>query len=122
MARLFLGAVDKVRGGLKRRPPSTLKAGTELANLLTSLRNHRHRSAYPSPRHGGSPLSRGGSESAHKVLCPVRLNRSGAWGYVAKGNHLLALRCAKYKGPFARVLGRYQQKILTKSQQKNVKK
>jgi len=51
-----------------------------------------------------------------------RIQRSGAWGYVANGNHMLALRCAKYNGTFARVFGRYQQTILAKSQQKNVKK
>jgi hypothetical protein len=52
----------------------------------------------------------------------VRLKRSGAWWYVANGNHMLALRCAKYNGTFDRVFGRYQQKVLAKLQQKNVKK
>ncbi len=120
--RLFVSAVDKGMRGLKRMPPSALKAGTELDNLLTYLRNHRHRIAYRSQRHGGYPLSSGGIESAHKFICHVRLKRSGAWWYVANGNHMLALRCAKYTGTFARVFGRYQQTILAKSQQKNIKK
>jgi len=122
MARLFLGEGDKVRGGLKRMQPSALKAGTEITNLLTYLCNHRHRIAYRSQRHGGYPLSSGGIESAHKFICHVRLKRSGAWWYVANGNHMLALRCAKYNGTFNRVFGRYQQTILAKSQEKNVKK
>jgi uncharacterized protein UPF0236 len=122
MARLFLGEVNKVIGGLKRLQPSTLKAGTEIANLITYLRNHRHRIAYRSQRHSGYPLSSGGIESAHKFICHVRLKRSGAWWYVANGNHMLALRCAKYNGTFDRVFGRYQQAILAKSQQKKLKK
>jgi len=122
MTRLFVGEVDKVMGGLKRMPPSALKAGTEIDNLLIYLRTHRHRIAYRSQRHGGYPLSSGGIESAHKFICHVRLKRSGAWWYVANGNHMLALRCAKYNGTFDRVFGRYQQTILAKSQQKNVKK
>src|SRR5712692_6614593 len=121
MTRLFRGEVDKVMGGLKRMQPA-LKAGTELDNLLTYLRTHRPRSAYRSQRHGGYPLSSGGIESAHKFICHVRLKRSGAWWYVANGNHMLALRCAKYNGTFDRVFGRYQQTILAKSQQKNIKK
>ena len=67
-------------------------------------------------------MSSGGIESAHKFICHVRSNRSGAWWYVANGNHMLALRCATYNGTFDRVVGRYQQKILAQSPQKNVKK
>jgi len=122
MARLFLGEVDKVIGGLKRMRPSAVKAGPEVDTLITYLRNNCHRSAYRSQRQGGYPLSSGGIESAHQFICHVRLTRSGAWWYVADGNHMLALRCAKYHGTFERVFGRYQQKILAKPQQKNVKK
>jgi len=122
LAKLFMGEVDKVIGGLKRMRPSAVKAGPEIDNLITYLRNNRHRIAYRSQRQGGYPLSSGGIESAHKFICHVRLKRSGAWWYVANGNHMLALRCAKYNGTFDRVFGHYQQKILAKSQQKNVKK
>ena len=65
---------------------------------------------------------RGGIASAHKFICHARLTRSGAWGYVANSNPMLALRCAKYNGTCARVFARYRQKILEQSQQKNVKK
>ncbi|MBI3301811.1 MAG: ISKra4 family transposase [Deltaproteobacteria bacterium] len=122
MARLFMGEVDRVIGGLKRMQPATVKAGAEINNLITYLQNNRHRVHYGSRRKGGYPLSSGGIESAHKFICHVRLKRSGAWWYVANGNHMLALRCAKYNGTFERVFERYQQKVLEKSRQKSVKK
>jgi hypothetical protein len=122
MARLFSGEVNKVIGGLKRMRPTTLAAGAEINTLITYLQNNRHRLAYRAHRRGGYPLSSGGIESAHKFICHARLKRSGAWWYVANGNHMLALRCAKYNGTFARVFARYRQSRLTKSQQKHVKK
>src|SRR5262249_15251176 len=111
MARLFMGEVNKVMGSLKRMQPATVKAGAEIANLVTYLQNHRHRINYGSQRRGGYPLSSGGIESAHKFICHVRLKRSGAWWYVANGNHMLALRCAKYNGTFERVFERYRQQM-----------
>jgi hypothetical protein len=45
----------------------------------------------------------GGIESANKFISRVRLKRSGAWWYVEQANMMLALRCAKYNGTFARV-------------------
>jgi hypothetical protein len=122
MARLFVGEVDRVRGGLKRMQPATIKAGAEINNLLTYLQNNRHRVHYGAQRKGGYPLSRGGIESAHKFICHVRLKRSGAWWYVTNGNHMLALRCAKYNGTFERVFDRYRQKVLEKSRQNDPKK
>ena len=122
VARLFLGEVDKGIGGLKRRRPSAVKAGAEIDNLITSLRTNRHRISYRSQRQGGYPLSSSGIESAHKFICHVRRNRSGAWWSVANGNHMLALHRATYNGTFDHVFGRYQQKILAQSPQKNVKK
>jgi len=103
MARLFMGEVNPVIGGLRRMEPSTVKAGAEIDNLITYLQNNRPRISYGSQRKGGYPLSSGGIESAHKFICHVRLKRSGAWWYVANGNHMLALRCAKYNGTFERV-------------------
>ena len=73
-------------------------------------------------RRAGYPVGSGGSESANKFICHARLKRSSAWWYVANSNHMLALRCAKYNGTFERVFDRYKQKVLAKSQQKNVKK
>ncbi len=71
---------------------------------------------------GGYPLGSGGIESANKFICHARLNRLGAWWYVANSNHTLALRCAKYNGTFEHVFDRYKQTMLVKFQQKNVKK
>lgn len=122
MARLFAGEVAGVIGGLKRMRPAAVKALAEINTLITYLHNNRQRLNYGSQRQGGYPLGSGGIESAHKFICQVRLKRSGAWWYVANGNHLLALRCAKYNGTFDRVFGRYQQTLLAKSQRKNITK
>ncbi|MBI3300933.1 MAG: ISKra4 family transposase [Deltaproteobacteria bacterium] len=122
MTRLFAGEVDGVIWGLQRMRPATDIAAAEIANLIGYLQNNRDRINYRSQRHAGYPLGSGGIESAHKFICHVRLKRSGAWWYVANSNHMLALRCAKYNGTFERVFERYRQKLLEKSQQKNVKK
>ena len=56
-------------------------------------------------------MGSGGIESANKFICHVRLKRSGAWWYVTNANQMLALRCAKYNGTFARVFERYRRRI-----------
>jgi len=122
MARLFAGEVEGVMRGLRRMQPCAVKAMAEIDRFLTYLQNNRHRVHYGSQRKGGYPLSSGGIESAHKFICHARLKRSGAWWYVANGNHMLALRCAKYNGTFERVFKCYQQKVLAKPRQKSVKK
>jgi hypothetical protein len=120
MARLFAGEVDGVLWGLQRMRPAT--AAAEIVDLSGYLHNNHDRIHYQSQRRAGYPLGSGGIESAHKFICHVRLKRSGAWWYVANSNHMLALRCAQYKGTFERVFARYRQKMLAESQQKNVKK
>ena len=122
IARLFTGEVAGVLRGLRSMQPATAQAVAEIERLITYLRNNCHRLHYGARRKGGYPLSSGGIESAHKFICHARLKRSGAWWYVANGNHMLALRCAKYNGTFDRVFDRYKQTVLTKSQRKNVKK
>ena len=122
MARLFAGEVEGVLWGLQRMRPATDLAAAEIANLRGYLHRNRQRINYGSQRKGGYPLGSGGIESAHKFICHARLKRSGAWWYVGNSNHMLALRCAKYNGTFERVFERYRQKMLAKSQQKNVKK
>ena len=122
MARLFAGEVDGVIGGVQRMRPATLAAAVEIDKLSGSLHNNRGRSHYRAQRKAGYPLGRGGIEAAHKFICPARLTRSGAGWYVTNTNHMLALRCAKYKGTFERVFERYRQRLLEHSQQKNVKK
>lgn len=122
IARLFAGEVDGVIWGLQRMPPATPTAAAAITDLMGYLQNNRDRINYRSQRRAGYPLGSGGIEAAHKFICHARLKRSGAWWYVANSNHMLALRCAKYNGTFERVFERYRNKLLAKSQQKNVKK
>ncbi len=122
MARLFAGDVKRVSWGLQRLRPTTELATATIAKLLDPLQTHQPRINYGAQRRAGYPLGSGGIAAANKFICHVRRNRSGAWWYVANSNHMLALRCAQYNGTFERVFGRYKQMMLTKSQQKNVKK
>ncbi len=122
MARLFAGEVDGVIWGLQRMRPATAVAAAAIDKLSSYLREHSPRINYGAQRKAGYPSGSGGIEAANKFICHARLKRSGAWWYVANSNHMLALRCAKYNGTFERVFERYRQAILTKSQQKNVKK
>ena len=122
MARLFAGEVAGVIGGLQRLRPASAQAAAAIDDLIVYRQNNQRRINYRSQRRAGYPLGSGGIESANKFICHVRLKRSGAWWYVANSNHMLALRCAKYNGTFERVFARYRQKLLEKSQQKNVKK
>ena len=100
-------------------PPQAVAA---IDDLLGYLHHNQGRINDRSQRKAGYPLGSGGIESANKFICHVRLKRSGAWWYVANSNHMLALRCAKYKGTFERVFEQYRHKVLEQSQQKNVKK
>ena len=122
MARLFVGEVARVLRALQHLQPTSDAAAAALANLQEYLDTHRHRLPTGSQRRGGYPLGSGGIEAAHKFIAHVRLKRSGAWWYQATSNHMLALRCAKYNGTYERVFGRYRQRMLTKSQQKHLKK
>jgi hypothetical protein len=122
MARLFVGEVARVLRDLQHLQPTSDAAAAALANLQEYLVTHRHRLPTGSQRRGGYPLGSGGIEAAHKFIAHVRLKRSGAWWYQTHSNHMLALRCAKYNGTYERVFGRYRQRMLTKSQQKHLKK
>jgi len=119
MARLFAGEVDGGIWGLQRLRPATAEAAAEIEQLIGYLQNNRERINYRSQRKAGYPLGSGGIESANKFICHVRLKRSGAWWYVANGNHMLALRCAKYNRTFDRVFERYRRQMLEKSRQNN---
>jgi hypothetical protein len=122
LARLYVGEVAAVFRDLQQLQPATEAAATALANLQDYLQSHWHRLPTGSQRRAGYPLGSGGIEAAHKFIGHVRLKRSGAWWYQTNSNHMLALRCAKYNGTFDRVFERYRQAMLTKSQQKHVKK
>lgn len=122
MARLFAGEVAGVLRDLRHLQPTSEAAAAALANLQAYLHTHQHRLPTGSQRRGGYPLGSGGIEAAHKFIAQVRLKRSGAWWYQTTSNHMLALRCAKYKGTYERVFGCYRRRRLTKSQQKHLKK
>jgi hypothetical protein len=110
MTRLYLGKVDLVLRGLNRMQAQSDEAAKAIANCWDYLHEHRGRTAYQKLRRGGYPLGSGGIESSNKVICHVRLKRSGAWWYEVNSNQMLALRCAKYNGTLDQVFERYQQK------------
>lgn len=109
IARLFCGEVAAVIWGLQRMNPLNAQATGEIARTIVYLTNNQHRIDYNAARKGGFPIGSGGIESANKFICHVRLKRSGAWWYIPNGNHMLALRCAKYNGTFDRVCNRAHQ-------------
>jgi Uncharacterised protein family (UPF0236) len=111
MARLYLGKVGLVLGGLKRMQAQSDEAEKAIANCWDYLDEHRGRTTYQKLRRGGYPLGSGGIESSNKFICHVRLKRSGAWWYEVNSNQMLALRCAKYNGTLAQVFVRYQQRL-----------
>ena len=110
MTRLSLGKVGLGLGGLKRMQAQSDEAAKAMANGWAYLYEHRGRTAYQKLRRGGDPLGSGGIESSNKVICPVRLKRSGAWWYEANSNQMFALRCATYNGTLDQVFEHYQQK------------
>jgi len=115
LARLFYGEVHGVIWGLQRMQPTHAQAAEEIAKLIPYLQRHQERLDYRFARKGGYPMGSGGIESANKFICHVRLKRSGAWWYVTNANQMLALRCAKYNGTFARVFARYRQRTQNQS-------
>ena len=90
------------------------QAAEEIRKLIGFLRNSAERLHYRGARKGGYPIGSGGIEAANKSISHVRLKRSGAWWYVEKANHMLALRCATYNGTFESVFGIYKGKALQK--------
>ncbi|MEW6733129.1 MAG: hypothetical protein AB1489_17515 [Acidobacteriota bacterium] len=88
--------------------PRDEPAANEIERTIVYLTNNQHRTDYNAARKGGYPIGSGGIESVNKFICHVRLKRSGAWWYIPNGNHMLALRCAKYNGTFERVCRRIQ--------------
>ena len=111
LTRLYLGKVGWVLGGLRRMQPASEEALKAIDNCWVYLQDHRDRTHYGKLRRGGYPIGSGGIESSNKFICHVRLKRSGAWWYECNGNEMLALRCAKYNGTFARVFERHRQRL-----------
>ena len=107
LARLSLGLISDVLGGLKRMKPSSQTAAEEVRKLINYLEEHRHRLKYDEAREKGLPQGSGGIESANKFLVHARLKRSGAWWLEDNGNGMLRLRCAIYNGTFDRLFKKY---------------
>jgi hypothetical protein len=112
MARLFWGYVHWAIEGLEALQPRDTQATEEIRKLIGFLKNSEGRLHYRAARKSGYPIGSGGIEAANKCISHVRLKRSGAWWYVEKANHMLALRCAKYNGTFERVFEAYKRKAL----------
>ena len=112
MARLFWGYVDWAIEGLKALQPRDTQAAEEIRKLIGFLRNSEGWLHYRAARKGGYPIGSGGIEAANKCISHVRLKRSGAWWYVEKANHMLALRCATYNGTFDRIFDAYKRRAL----------
>ncbi len=112
MARLFWGYVNWAIEGLEALQPRDSQAAEEIRKLFGFLRNSEGRLHYRGARKGGYPIGSGGIEAANKCISHVRLKRSGAWWYLEKANHMLALRCATYNGTFDRVFAAYKRRAL----------
>jgi hypothetical protein len=112
MARLFWGYVDWAIAGLQALQPRDRQAAEDIRKLIGFLRNSEGRLHYRTARKGGYPMGSGGIEAANKCISHVRLKRSGAWWYIEKANHMLALRCAIYNRTFARVFEAYKRRAL----------
>ena len=82
--------------------PRTPEADATIRALSIYLEGQRERVGYDELRRRGLPRGSGGVESANKLICHVRLKRSGAWRLEANGN-ALCIRCAIYNGTFERV-------------------
>jgi Uncharacterised protein family (UPF0236) len=112
MARLFWGYVDWAIDGLETLQPRDTQAAEEIRKLIGFLRNNAGRLHDRTARKGGYPIGSGGIEAANKSISHVRLKRSGAWWYLERANHMLALRCALYNGTFERVFEVYKGRAL----------
>ena len=98
---------------LQRMQPVCEEAAQAITAAVRYLTEHLSRVEYGSHRKGGYPIGSGAIESAHRFVAQVRLKRSGAWWYEASGNHMLALRCAKYNGTLEAIFERHAQARLT---------
>jgi len=107
LTRLSLNALGAVVGGLLRMKPCTSEAEEAIRALSIYLEGQRERVGYRELRWRGLPRGSGGIESANKLICHVRLKRSGAWWLEANGNAMLRIRCAIYNGTFDRVFSDY---------------
>jgi hypothetical protein len=107
LTRLSLNELGAVVGGLLRMTPRTPAAEEAIRALSIYLEGQRERVGYAELRRRGLPRGSGGIESANKLICHVRLKRSGAWWLEANGNAMLRIRCALYNGTFEQIFADY---------------
>ena len=107
-SRLNFGAGESVIWGRQRMKPASAEAQEEIRKPIGYWTNNSPRSNYRSFKRGQYPRGSGGSESANKFICQVRMKRSGAWWYVLNGNKMLRLRCAFYNETCEEVFARYK--------------
>jgi hypothetical protein len=107
LTRLCLNQLGAVVGGLLRMRPRTTAAEEAIRALSIYLAGQQERVGYFELRRRGLPRGSGGIESANKLICHVRLKRSGAWWLEANGNAMLRIRCALYNGTFERIFADY---------------
>ena len=108
MARLCLNELGLTVGRLRRmRSSRDVAAEESIRKLIGYLEGQRERVGYDELRQRGLPRGSGGIESANKLICHVRLKRSGAWWLEANGNAMLRIRCAIYNGTFKQIFADY---------------
>ena len=107
LARLGLNALGLTVGGLRRMQPRDAAAEESIRTRIGYLEGQRERVGYDELRRRGLPRGSGGIESANKLICHVRLKRSGAWWLEANGNAMLRIRCAIYNGTFTQIFADY---------------
>ena len=107
LTRLCLNELGAVTGGLLRMKPRTAAAEAAIRALSIYLVGQAERFGYRELRRRGLPRGSGGVESANKLICHVRLKRSGAWWLEANGNAMLRIRCAIYNGTFPHIFADY---------------
>jgi len=107
LTRLCLNELGATLGGLFRMKPRTPEAEEAIRGLSIYLAGQTDRVGYDELRRRGLPRGSGGIESANKLICHVRLKRSGAWWLEANGNAMLRIRCALYNGTFKQIFADY---------------
>lgn len=107
LTRLCLNHLGATLGGLLRMIPRSPEADSAIRALSIYLAGQTDRVGYDELRRRGLPRGSGGIESANKLICHVRLKRSGAWWLEANGNAMLRIRCALYNGTFKQIFADY---------------
>lgn len=103
----FEGAIWRWHGASERLQPRSAAAEESIRKLIGYHEGQRKRVGYDELRQRGLPRGSGGIESENKLICHVRLKRSGARWLEANGNAMLRIRCALYNGTFKQIFADY---------------